>query len=909
MSAPADAGPSTPVVRRPWRTSWRSAIRLAWRDARRHKAGSLLIMAMIGLPVLIICAGAAVLATMDVTVREGLPASVGNAQALITTHAGTVTQDVAGDVVSESEQPARATAGHAPGEPWTAEQLARLTGGRVGVSDTTEALARWSTGSERVSARIIGREVLAGSGLVKLVDGRLPESPGQVLVTEDGVAAGLPKSGRIEIAAGQQDDAAEIVGIVQATGPAFESIALVLGEEWQDPAYANSFLLVRDEPVSWAEVESWNAAGLAVRSPALIADPPADAPARSWAGPSGNAALAVVVMLGLVLETALLAGPAFAVSAARRRRTLALVASNGADQDQIARYVMAQGVFLGAVATVSGAVLGTVAGWAGVRGIASVFDPSRTSSIGTPPLGTYGWAVAMIMIVAFVAAAVSALVPGLKIAGLDVADALTGRIERSRPNRGYPIVGGVVMGAGAALMALSLLGSSDSFARLVGIGSGGSLMIIGVLFLIPMIIERVGSWGAATPVAIRMGVRDASRSRSRTTPAVAAITVVVAVLTMITISALSDDAQSRRDYLPSTLPGAATVNSYYEGVHATLGEIRAQHPTWIIEPSGWSGADEKDGGSHLVGAVRRGCTAAQTIAPYGEDQQPNRCQATGDGNWSLTVAAANTVNPAAGLTSAQRSALDRGSLLVSDPDLISNGQIVLVYVSHGADWSMPGTLLRTVTAPAVLITADQYRALSFDRDRAFDATGGVITAAGAKEIGLPWTTSKYEIVDPAGPISRADERAINDRAVSPLMVERGYQSGASWIMIVLFSVAVALVLVGSLISTALTQVETRATSTTLAALGASRGLRRRAAAAQAIMIALLGAVLGVALGALPGLGLAASLTTDQSSSVSTPVFVVPYTELGLLTLGVPLLAAALAAAMVRSEPVLTRRPT
>lgn len=75
------------------------------------------------------------------------------------------------------------------------------------------------------------------------------------------------------------------------------------------------------------------------------------------------------------------------------------------------------------------------------------------------------------------------------------------------------------------------------------------------------------------------------------------------------------------------------------------------------------------------------------------------------------------------------------------------------------------------------------------------------------------------------------------------------------------------------------------------------------------MIALLGAVLGVVLGVAPGLGLAASLTTDVSSSVSTPVFVVPYAELGLVIIGVPLLAAGLAAAMVRREPILTRRPT
>ena len=894
--------------RRPWFTSWRSAIRLAWRDARKHKAGSLLIMAMIGLPVMIICAAAAVLATVDVTVREALPATVGNAQALIKTGYGVIEQGVDGYPITESEEPAPLVAGRQPGEPWTADQLAQVTGGQVGVSASAEALARWSTGSERAAVRIIGREVLSGSGLVRLVEGRLPDQPGQVLVTEDGVAAGMPRSGRIEINTGQRDTAAEIVGVVQATGPAFESIALVVGEEWRDPAKDASYLLVRDRPVTWSDVVAWNKLGLSVVSPTVIEKPPAGASVTGVPRSSANIALVVVLMLGLVLETALLAGPAFAVSAARRGRTLALVASNGADHDQIARYVMAQGVFLGAVATVLGAGLGTIAGWASVRGIGSVFDPSRTTTIGTPPLDTYGWAVAMIMVVAFIAAAVSALVPGLKIAGLDVAGALAGRVERGRPSRGFPIAGAVIMGTGALLMVLSMA-YGGSFSSLVGIGSGGGLLIIGALFIIPMIIERLGGLSSATPVAIRMGVRDASRSRSRTTPAVAAITVVVAVLTMISISSLSDDEQSRRDYLPSTLPGAAIVDS--DGaVQATLGEIRAQHPTWITEPAGWSWIDEADGTTRAVSAVPAGCTPAQAAAPLDDSQEPNHCQITSsEVGWQVSIVAANTVNPAAGLSSAQRAALDRGSLLVSDPELIDNGQVLLTYVSQGADPTEPGTLLRTVEAPAVLITADQYQALNFSRGRNSQERGAVILPVGADKIAMPWTTYRFEVVDPAGPISPAAERAINDRVAVPLTVERGYQSASSWITVILFSIAVALVLVGSLISTALTQVEARGASTTLAALGATRGLRRRAAAAQAIMIALLGAVLGVALGIAPGLGLAAGLTTDADPGVLAPVFVIPYAELSLVIIGVPLLAAALATAMVRPNPVLTRRPT
>jgi putative ABC transport system permease protein len=64
-----------------------------------------------------------------------------------------------------------------------------------------------------------------------------------------------------------------------------------------------------------------------------------------------------VVVAGLaLLEVVLLAGPAFAVSARRRQRQLALVAANGGTPAHVRRMVLADGVVLG----LAGAVLGLV---------------------------------------------------------------------------------------------------------------------------------------------------------------------------------------------------------------------------------------------------------------------------------------------------------------------------------------------------------------------------------------------------------------------------------------------------------------------------------------------------------------------------------------------------------------------
>ena len=912
MSAATQSGPTDPVVRHPFLRSWRSAIRLAWRDARKHKAGSLLILAMIGLPVLVVCAAAAVLATGDVTARESLPVTVGRGQALITAHQGTVEQTVDGQLIQLSDEPPPSPVpGRAPGDPWTPAQLAQLTGGKVGLSGTTSAVIRLDSSARRTAVRVVGPEVLADSGLATLLEGRWPEQPGEVLVTESGAADGLPRTGTIGLATNRLDSAAKIVGVARATGSDFEPVSLLAGPEWLDVEDTDSFLMLRDEPVTWADVRAWNAAGLAVLSPAVIADPPPGV--RTKLGPgSENVAIVVLLSCGLVLETALLVGPAFAVSAARRRRSLALIASNGADHGQVVRYVAAQGIVLGGLAIVVGAALGTLVGWLGIRVAARLFDPSRLTTIGRPPLDTSAWVVAMVMLVALIAAVLSALLPGLRLAEQDIAAELAGRPQRQRTAKGLPITGAIMMVVGAVLVG-SALAFYGTPASLVAAGVGGSLLVIGALFEIPLVIERVGRWARHAPASVRIGMREVARTRSRSAPAVAAITVAVAVLTMITISTLSDDAQSRRDYLPSTLVGAGVIGSHGP-MAATVAEIRAQHPNWSVEPAGSVGDEESTEKTVRVSAVPRGCTPEQAIQPFDGVGRPSACQLhSSDNGWRISVPALNTLNPAAGLDSGQRRAFEHGTLLVTNPELIRDGKVALAVAAYGPGPVSAGVLRRTVDVPAALITMDQAYALdhmTYTPDPSYDSAGtAIISAAGVQQAGLPWTVESYEVVDPAGPISRADEQAINDRVAVPLSVERGFQSGSAPILLVLLAVAITLALVGSLISTALNQVEGRVQSATLSAIGATSGFRRSASGSQAVMIAAIGAALGVTLGIAPGLALAATLTTDWDPAHLEPVFVVPYARFALLVVGVPLLAAALAVITLRQDPVLTRRPT
>ena len=94
--------------------------------------------------------------------------------------------------------------------------------------------------------------------------------------------------------------------------------------------------------------------------------------------------LVALIGIGLLLETTLLAGPAFAVSAARQRRSLALIASNGAERAQLRRYVLGQALLLGGLAALLGVPLG-LAGGAGLIGLERRIEPSASVGPFDPP--------------------------------------------------------------------------------------------------------------------------------------------------------------------------------------------------------------------------------------------------------------------------------------------------------------------------------------------------------------------------------------------------------------------------------------------------------------------------------------------------------------------------------------------
>ncbi|HEX7535673.1 MAG TPA: FtsX-like permease family protein [Dermatophilaceae bacterium] len=193
--------------------------------------------------------------------------------------------------------------------------------------------------------------------------------------------------------------------------------------------------------------------------------------------------------------------------------------------------------------------------------------------------------------------------------------------------------------------------------------------------------------------------------------------------------------------------------------------------------------------------------------------------------------------------------------------------------------------------------------------------GAWVLPATAAKLGWPVSLSFLEVTSSTGMISGAAESAINDRLGedSPMLVERGFQNEAWLILLILFSVAGSLVLIASLISTALSLAESQNDMATLAAVGATRHTRRGVAASQALVVALCGCLLGLLVGLVPGIAITWPLTTQGWNPVTgqpfaqPPIIVIPWLHLVAVCAGVPLLAAGLAWAAVRRHPQMTRR--
>jgi putative ABC transport system permease protein len=438
------------------------AIRIARRDARRYKWRSALIVVMVGLPVLLLTSGITLLATIDVSMAESVPRVMGSAQARIYTNGpGRQVQSPDSHFNRNAGAGVLAVPGFAPDSAWTMSKVQKVTGGRV--IQTLDSWMRVTLGDRRPTMQVLGidaRDPLA-RGMTDLVSGRWASTASEIVVTEAGIANGLPGEGTLTTTgADGRPRHLTVVGVATGQteqGPPFLVALpqLVTGAADQSRV-SGAFLVGRTDPVTWPDVRRLNDFGLLLQTRQVFLNPPPetelDPQIAQMVGSNqrGQDLFLFIAAVGIFIETPLLAGPAFAVSAARQRHSLALAASNGAEARQLRRYVLGQAVVLGVVSAAVAAVAGLLLSLAGLTWWQAVHPDFATG-----PFEVSWPRVLGVFLCAVVASVVAALLPATGVARLDIVSILAGRTGDHTVHRGLPI-------AGVLVMALSGPGSSGA---------------------------------------------------------------------------------------------------------------------------------------------------------------------------------------------------------------------------------------------------------------------------------------------------------------------------------------------------------------------------------------------------------------------------------------------------------------
>ncbi|MFU8850579.1 FtsX-like permease family protein [Micromonospora sp. SL1-18] len=890
--------------------SWRAALRIARREARRARGRTALVLAMIALPVLALSFAAVSYDMAQLTQAERLDLRLGAADAeLRWTAVNAMEQDawgenswpVEGEMVSRTQ-------------PVTADEIRALlpAGSRV-----TE-LRRWIPFEVRIDGHIVAFDARAVDltdpltrPLAVLRAGRRPTAPDEIAVSPSalrrlGVRLGEPVrtiDGTTYTVVGVAefpDNLREVVALRPETPPG----PMTPPEE--------SWLVDLPGPVDRALVDRLNARGIVMstRTPLPGREVAVTGPGLPDPEQASNAVL--VGGLGL-LEVVLLVGPSFAVGVRRRRRDLALVAVAGGDATHLRRIVLADGVVLGAGGAALGLLLGVGAAFAGRPLVEQYLVSAR--------LGGYRFfpaALAAIAAVAVLAGVLAALAPAWTAARQDVVAGLAGRRNPPRHRRRWLVLGVLLTGAGAGFAALGATRSSSP-----GVLAGLILGELGLVFCTPTLIGLLARAGRLLPLAPRLALRDASRNRSSAAPAISAVMAAVAGSVALGIYLASDEARQHAQWQSAIPPGHVLLMSAdtpgkvpLPPIDEVAQRVRAVLPDATVvaltgtgcarpaAPEDWCVATAVlppelrcpyHPGEAVTAAERAEARAdPRCVRPFREPSSIYLPAFVDDG----AALPGLTGAPVEEIAAATR-VLRAGGVVVTDPGQVVDGRVT-VTATHGAGGSEESAML-----PGYVLRG------GLPVDRLF------LSPPAAAAVGLVGGHFGYVVSPPAPPTAEQQARLTAELSRStprsvPLsvMVEKGPPGGDQRPLLLLLAAASGVITVGAAgVATGLAAAEGRRDLSTLAAVGADPRVRRVLSLCQAGVIALLGSALGIVAGLGSAAIILASLNRRYAQAWPVPEpypLVVPGLALAVVVV-VPLVAMLGAGLLTRSRLPVERR--
>lgn len=870
-----------------------STLRIARRDAARAKGRSALVVAMIALPILGVGAADVLWRTFQLSPEQKAARELGAADAVLDdVGMPGFRQDANGSATDMEGATERRGPGVAP--------AALLPPGSRLVSDaSTEADV---TGGDRTThgeLRALDYLDPVARGIYQPIAGRAPHD-GEVSLTPAfarQLGVGLGDMVRVSGLPGRH----RVVGLVEDGSRTNAVTALVPSDTVHPDFGERTYLVHASRPLTWRDVERANALGFAVRPRGRLAGSP---PPPATPQPLGDYLTAAVLVAGMVvLEIVLLAGPAFAVGTKRQSRDLALLAATGGDARDVRRVVLGGGLVLGVAGGTAGVLAGIGVAWMALPHLAD-----RSGQV-PGPFDVRPQDLAVVALLGVGTALLAAVVPALNAARQDVRAALTGRRGQPPPKRRTPALGAVATVCGALL---ALHGASRRDVNLVLAGS--VVAELGLVAATPFLVGAVGRLSPWLPLGPRLALRDAARNRSRTAPAVAAVLAAVAGSTAIGTYLASMDRYQQRSYQPNAPMGTVSVPLEGQSQRPLAGEVAAA----LRKALPWARVMTIEAVDGSTGAPPRYVVVTRPAEPV--------CKALSESTPTREQLLAARRNPVchgrsvdhaftghqlvggpdllAAVTGARGPQYDRvlrsGGMVAGTEEVSSQGkaEVQVQLLGPGEQQRPAGPPVRL---PAVALPAHGIQAQ-------------VLSPAAAARLGLPVVPVGVLAVGDRPPTSAEEDRArkaLQVLGIRPVLVERGPEPRSEAGLLALLVGSAVIVLGASGVATGLAAAEGRPDLATLAAVGASPRTRRRLAAFQSAVIAVLGSLLGVAAGLVPALGMVRALNAAAGQEpiprLDPYPIVLPWTNLVVTLIAVPLLAALAAGLLSRSRLPMVRR--
>lgn len=917
-----------------WRARWRVAARLARRQVRRALPSSLLIGTMMMLPIATMTAYSVVAASTIASPEEQATIELGQTQSWI---------GVRGLPGNGFWQ--------APTQPEFFGYPATMRDGPEGspVDDPTTLLPEGTQAIKVVEATVrattpdgvASMPAWTGqtwephfSGRFDVVDGRPPENAGEIMATPAALSRlGIRIGGTVTLA--DPVRSFTVSGTMSAATLSSDAPALFLPRSVEVRGEPQWYL--PDLALTWAEIQELNEHGVIAFSRAVLLDPPdmtgtdaANASVDYWSTHSSIYMMLGAAALFSAYVVVMLAGAAFAVSARRQQRSLAVAASVGASASDLRRVVLLQGTALGTIAGIVGAVIGIGAG----AGVLALVD---NGSVAQFPGFHLPWEMILaIVVLAVLVGTASAAVPAHTVARSDVLSALRGARRPLRPRPSHPIWGSmlVVLGlamAAASVVILAMIDESsvtwDSPLRTVppwGVVIGPILVQLGIVLSGRWLLWMTSRLLSPMGLGARLASRDAAANASRSVPAFGAIgaTVFIGVFALSGV-AMQNGQQARSWYYQAPVGSLAIT-----WMPAGMGDLLPLDEEQIAD-AGAAARDLADAsGAPRTAVVSRqpelwsvdaadvpaDRVRALAILPDDYLIDIDRPFMTGsqDPSDPISVIDTDDVETAIGadLSAAQLAAYRDGAAISADPRFVVDQSITV----SAWTWAqaLEGALPSNIWPESPEMPAwedplwtEQLPAISLDLP--LQPMLIAISPETAARLGIA-TEPRVVIADfdVAAPVDMRDRIGAQAETLSTsswtltAAWEDGPPNDAMWMAPIIAAVA-TLVLGASAVALSLARFERRPDDATVSAVGGSDGLRRRIGFWQGLIIAGFGTLAGAAAGILPPLGMAM-----QSGGLLLPADI-PWTVITAVAVALPFSIALVSWLVPPRKPELTRR--